>query len=164
MFRSTDPIHDDAKERAIEFVRSQIINMIENGDEGDVVDAIVQEISLSDIYTYMNLLKTDKSLPFELPRIRYFNVTDENEYAMVCDYVAAYKTVVPPQNMRRIYFIETSDFAITFIPTLLEGEEVNIHIEPLDCSPDFVLEMWDRVNNEKSIDNIKWVKFDNKGD
>ena len=102
MFRSTDPISDDESQRAIEFVRSQIINMIENGDEGDVVDAIVQEISLSDIYTYMTLLKTDKSLPFELPRIRYFNVTDENEYAMLCDYLAAYKTVVPPQNMRRI--------------------------------------------------------------
>ena len=39
-----------------------------------------------------------------------------------------------PRNMRRVYFIETSDFAITFIPVQLEGEEINIHIEPLDCS------------------------------
>ncbi|PKN02941.1 hypothetical protein CVU76_02860 [Candidatus Dojkabacteria bacterium HGW-Dojkabacteria-1] len=161
MFRSTDPIHDNARERAIEFVRSQIINMIENGDEGDVVDAIVQEISLSDIYTYMTYLKTDQSLPFKLPLIRYANITDENQYAMVCDYVSAYRTELPPRDMRRVYFIETADFAITFIPIQLDGEEINIHIEPLDCSPDFILEMWDKVSNPKSLDDIEWVKFDN---
>ncbi len=160
MFRSTDPIHDDARQRAIEFVRSQIINMIENGEEGDVVDAVVQDISLSDIHTYMNLLKTDQSLPFKLPLIRYANVSDETEYAKVCDYVCAYNTVLPPRNMRRVYFIETSDFAITFIPVQLEGEEINIHIEPLDCSPDFILEMWDKVSTRPRIEDIKWVKFD----
>lgn len=160
MYRSTDPIYDEDRQRAIEFVRSQIINMIQNGDEGDVVDAIVQDISLSDLYRYMNILKTDQSLPFELPLIRYANVTDDTEYANVCDYVCAYKTELPARNMRRVYFIETSDFAITFIPVQLEGEEINIHIEPLDCSPDFILEMWDKVSTRPGIEDINWVKFD----
>jgi len=159
MFRSTDPISDDSRQRDIEFIRLQIINMIQNGDEGDIVDNIVEDVSLNDIYTYMNILKTDNSLPFKLTLVRYANVKDENDYAQVCDYVCAYNTELPENNMRRIYFIETSDFAITFIPIQLEGKKINIHIEPLDCSPDLILEMWNRVSTKPKIEDISWVNL-----
>lgn len=157
---STDPIHDNAKQEALDFIRSQIITMVEHGEEGIFVNETVNDIDLSDIHSYMKFLQTDKSLPFKLPLVRFTTVNDIEKFGMLCDYVDIHNVQVPSKGTQKVYFIETADFAITFIPIQLDSNEVNVYIEPLECSPDFVLEMWDKLTTKPSIEDINWVKFD----
>ena len=161
---STDPNFDDARQEALSFIRSQIITMIESGEKGVVIDQVVYNTDLKDIHTYMKFLKDDKALPFRIPIIRNFMVNDIDKFATLCDYCDINNAKIPTKNEQRVYFIETSDFAITFIPIELEDRTVNIRMEPLDESPDFILEMWDKVTRPKDINDIDFVDFSNRGD
>lgn len=154
-----DPIHESARQEAFEFIRSQIINMIENGDNGDLVNETIRDISLGDIHSFMLNLYGDNNLPFQLTRVVYRKIEDFNTFQQLCNHMDIYDVLMPEED-QIVYFIETEDEAITVIPIeLAPNEDINIQIELLDDSPDFIKELWNQATRKKGLDDIEFVKL-----
>jgi len=157
-----DP-HENHKQESIDVLHSQIVNMIEHGgEEGLFVDEVLDGIDLRDIRAYMNALVVDQNLPFKLPLVRDAVIKNKRVFAMLCDYVNAHKVKYPQSSEQRIYFIETSDFAITVIPIELDDNALAINIEPLDYSPPFVREIYEGTG-KLQMNQIPFIKFDKDG-
>ena len=156
-------LRDNYKQQAIDFLHSQIVNMIQNGgEEGIFVDEILHGIDLRDIHAYMNSLVSQQNLPFKSPSVKSFVIEDAETFSMLCDYVDVCQIRDPLTGPQRLYFVETADFAITVIPIELENYQVAINIEPLDYSPPFIRDIYE--DTEKlSMDQIPFVRYDQKG-
>ena len=155
-----DPLHDNAKQESIEFLRSQIITMIQDGETGSVIDEIVQELSLRDIHQFMIKLHKDQNLPFKLPIVRHIKVEDEETFQALCEHMSINNVQMPRGETQRIYFVETDMDAITVIPIQLDPEDgINVRIELLEDSPKFVRELWYKSTRKKGLDDIEFVKL-----
>ncbi len=159
-----DPIYDNAKQEAEEYIRSQIINMIQSGDNDAFVNETIRDISLTDIHDILFRLYVDNSLPFKLTRVAHIKIENLETFEQLCDHMEIYDVSIPEKEAQRVYFLETSDCAITVIPIQLSPEDgINIQIELLEDSPAFVKELWNKATRKKGLDDIKFVKF-GKGD
>jgi hypothetical protein len=147
-----------SKQEALDLIRFNLVNMLKGGDQFTSVDEIVYNVSLQDINEYMKFLATDKSLPVKLPLIRSYDITEPRLFEELCNYTEVHNFETPNTWNQKIYFIESGDFALTFIPIELPNKkEINIHIEPLEESPDFITELWAELNDEKELDDIDFV-------
>jgi len=77
----------------------------------------------------------------------------------LCEYTDVYKVKFPKHGSQKIYFIESTDFALSIIPIELDNNEINIYIEPLEDSPDFITEIWANLNEKKNIDDLDFVDY-----
>jgi hypothetical protein len=153
-------IENGSKQEALDLIRFNLINMLEGGDQFTRVDNIVHGINLRDIDSYMRFLSTEKALSPKLKNLKIepFDVRDLDLFSKLCEYNGVYNTDIPRNWDQRIYFIESSDFAMTFIPIELGDRKViNIYMEPLEESPDFITELWAELNDEKGLDDIDFV-------
>jgi hypothetical protein len=155
-----DPTGTDnrSKQEALDLIRFNLVNMLVGGNQFDSVDEIVYNVSLRDINEYIKFLATDKSLPVKLPLIRAYDVSEPQLFEQLCNYTNVHNFDTPNTWDQKIYFIESGDFALTFIPIVLNDKKsVNIHIEPLEESPDFITELWAELNDEKGLADIDFV-------
>lgn len=150
-------IEDCVKQEALDFIRFNIEQVLKHGREDRVVQEKVRHIDLKDIDNYLLELKRNQSLDVKDLRIRSVAVRDLEKFSELCDYVSAYDVKYPSRYEHKIYFIESGDFAITFIPTELESQEIDIYIEPLESSPDLISEMYANLEKGKSIKDIYFV-------
>lgn len=153
-------IEDNSKQEALDKIRFNIENMLTGGDQFTVVDEIVYNINLKDINEYIKFLKADKSLPTKLTRIRSYDINNLDLFEQLCDYTSVNNSETPRIWNQKVYFIESGDFALTFIPIALEDKKsVNIYMEPLEESPDFITELWAKLNEEKKLEDIDFVDY-----
>ena len=158
-----EEFRDNYKQQAIDFLHSQIVNMIQHGGKrGIFVDEILRGIDSRDIHVYLNSLVRRQNLPFKNPTVQSILIKDSETFSMLCDYVDVYKIREYLPREQRLYFIETGDFAITVIPIEFENEQVAINIEPLDYSPPFIRDIYEG-KGKLSMDKIPFVKYDKDG-
>lgn len=157
---SNDPIESNRKQESLDFIKSQIETMLKYAERGQVIDEVVFDINLRDIKIYMNILQGSQDLPFKLSLIRSSIINNEEKFMMLCDYTGINNIDMPLKEEQRVYFIESSDFAVTFIPMQLHSNQVNIFMEPLEDSPKFVRDMWEDLDKKKGLDDLQFVKFD----
>lgn len=160
----TDPLNDDRKQESMDFIRWMIQDTIEYGTENTPpVDQELYDISITDIHQYMHLLMDDRDLKYKLTTLREYMVTDINEFAQLCDYTSINGDVEFTPDTNIVFFLETSDYAISIIPIQLDRNTVNIYIESLDNSPRFIKDMWETTIKKKTIEDLKkegkFVKF-----
>lgn len=151
-------IENCVKQEALDFIKFNIEQMLKYATESTVVDEKVKHITTRDIDHYLQKLQRDQSLDVKALRIQYVTINDIQLFADICDYTNAYEVRYPSRNTPKVYFIESGDFAITFIPIELDTTEINIYMEPLESSPDFIIEMRENLNQEKTIKDIHFVK------
>jgi hypothetical protein len=135
-------IEDTAKQHSLDFIRENLENIPKSMIEEDVVDKVVEDISLRDVYHYITQIKANQDLDLEDLRIRYVSVRDLEQFANICEYQQIHNVKLPSHEEQRIYFIESSDFATTLIPIQLDDGSLNIFMEPLDSSPELIREMF----------------------
>lgn len=141
---------DNSKQKALDKIRFNIENILTGEDQFTSVDEIVYGVNLKDINEYMNFLVKDETLPTKLTRIRSYNVDNLDLFEQLCDYTSVNNSETPRLWNQKVYFIESGDFALTFIPIALEDKKsVNIYMEPLETSPDLITELWARLNEEE---------------
>lgn len=168
-----DPLNDNRKQESMDFIRSMIEDTIEYGvEEKQPIDQELYDIDIREIHEYMHLLMDDRDFKYKLATLREYMVTDINEFAQLCDYMSINGDVEFTPNTNIVFFLETSDYAITIIPIQLDRNTVNIYIESLDNSPEFIKDMWGKavINTDNRIkkkkktiqdlkDEGKFVKF-----
>lgn len=155
-YKEEDPLYDNRRQESMDFIRLEIGDMIENStSDSPIVDQVLYDININDVSQYLHQLIADQDFLYELTVLRDYYINDINEFAQVCDYVNVHGDIEFHPGSHRVFFIETSDFAVTIIPIKLDENTVNIHIEPLDTSPDLIRNMWRKTVTKKSIEDLK---------
>ncbi len=155
----SDPINEEYKDSSLLFIKENIEDIMNRSRDNDFVDEQLKDISIRDIDNYITELTLNKSWDFNLPRIRSVVVRDFEKFSALCDYMQINKVSLPREGLQRVYFIESDDFASIFVPIELDKDTVNIFIEPLDCSPDIITEMYTSLDEKKILDSIDFINY-----
>jgi hypothetical protein len=105
----------------------------------------------------------DQDLGLKALSIESVTITDTMKFAQICDYIQIDDVKYPSRNPQKVYFIESADSAITFIPIELNKRSVSIYIEPLESSPDLITELW-AINRDKKNNGLEGIEFVNPRD
>jgi hypothetical protein len=152
-------INEKAKQEPLDIILSNINNMLLHGQQDSIVNEIVRDLSLRDIEDYLKRLITNQDLFPKIPLLTSFSVNDLTLFNALCEYTDVYKVEFPKKGSQQIYFIESADFAISIIPIELDNNEINIHIEPLEDSPDFITEIWANIKDGERIEDIEFIDY-----
>ncbi len=161
MFDDLTVIENNKKQESLNTILFNINQMFHCGIEGDIVSETVSGISLKEIDLFLNQIATRQSTDIELFRIRPTYIEDPMLVDTLYDYVQIYP-LGRKGYKQVVYFIEGSDFALTLIPIEEGRGDIRIHMEPLECCPDFITEKYNDLDNRKSIENIKFVDLREK--
>lgn len=156
-------IDDTIKQEALDFVRFNISQMLKYPNQFRVVEETVNHIDLKDIDLYLKKMKKDQDLDIKDLLIESVNITDIGKFAQICDYLEIDNVNYPSRNPQKIYFLESAESAITFIPIELDNHSVSIYIEPLESSPDLITELW-AINKDKKKKSLEDIEFVNPRD
>lgn len=157
-----DPVEDSSIQRSLDMLKSEISTMIEyGGEKGVFTDMVLEDVNTTEIDRYLKVLDKNQDLPYKLYKCSSVDVLDMETYDMLCDYSQVNDVPIDPSIQQRVYFIETSDFAVTVIPIQLNGNNVSVNIEPLEHSPEFVKEMYKKMG-KLQLKDIKFVTFGKK--
>ena len=156
-----DPTGTDngAKQEALDLISFNIVNILQGGEQGTVVDKVIHDISLKDIDNYLKLLISSKNFPVKLPLLTSSRIDNLDLFKDLCDYTNISDAEFPENSDPKIYFLESSDFAITFIPIQLDNNRINIHLEPLEDCPDFITEILENIKDGKRIEDIDFIDY-----
>lgn len=135
-------VEDNAKQEALDLVKFNIEQMLDYADESTVVDEVIYDVALHEIDDYLlTIVHLNPSLRKDVKMTRVF-VDDFNCFSKLCEYTEISAVESPKNWNQRVYFLETEDSAISIIPIELDSNRINLHIEPLESSPDFITQMW----------------------
>ena len=135
--------------------------MLEYGNEkNQPIDEIIRNVTLNEIDRYMDGIKYNQDLPFQLLRISKKQIDNQDTFESLCEHSNIFGVPYNPQLSHRVYFIETADNAIVLLPIQLERGIVNIRIELLErgFTHEKIYEMYQNLGKLKMKD-IKFVKF-----
>jgi|GEM_PF-967838 len=151
-------IDDLAKQKALDFLMFNISQMLKYPNQYQVVEETVKQIDLKDIDIYLGEIARGQDLDAKNLSVESVTITDIEEFAQIYEYLQIIDVKYPPRNLQKIYFIESAESAITFIPTELNNNSISIYIEPLESSPDWITELWaTNRDKKKSLEDIKFV-------
>jgi hypothetical protein len=156
-------IDDGIKQEALDFVRFNISQMLKYPNQYQVVEETLNHIDLRDIDIYLKKIDRDQDLGLKAFSIESVTITDTMKFAQICDYINIDNVKFPSRNPQKIYFIESADSAITFIPIELNKRSVSIYIELLESSPDLITELW-AINRDKKNNGLEGIDFVNPWD
>jgi hypothetical protein len=152
-------IDESVKQEALDFVRFNISQMLKYPNQERVVEETVSHIDLKDIDLFLRKIERDQDLDINNLLIESVDITDIEKFAQICDYLGIDNVNYPSRHPQKIYFLESAESAITFIPIELDNRSVSIYIEPLESSPDLITELWaiNRDRKKKSLEDIEFV-------
>ncbi|HRY22717.1 MAG TPA: hypothetical protein P5311_03070, partial [Candidatus Dojkabacteria bacterium] len=153
-------IDEAVKQEALDFVRFNISQMLKYPNQERVVEETVSHIDLKDIDLFLRKIEEDQDLDINNLLIESVNITDIGKFAQICDYLGIDNVNYPSRHPQKIYFLESAESAITFIPIELDNRSVSIYIEPLESSPDFITELW-AINIDKKKKSLEDIEFVN---
>jgi hypothetical protein len=153
-------IDEAVKQEALDFVRFNISQMLKYPNQERVVEETLTYIDLKDIDLFLRKIEEDQDLDINNLLIESVNITDIQKFAQICDYLEIDKVNYPSRYPQKIYFIESAESAIPFIPIELDNRSVSIYIEPLESSPDFITELW-AINMDKKKKSLEDIEFVN---
>jgi hypothetical protein len=158
MFDDLTGVEDNKKQEALNVILFNIRQMFSHGLEGDIVSETISDISLKDVDRFLFKIANDQDTKIKLLRVRSSCIEDPIIIDSLFDYVHIEPTFNKhPKQM--IYFLESSDFAIGLIPVDEGRGDIRIHMEPLECYPDFVTEIYNDLDKKKGLDSIKFIKL-----
>ncbi len=132
--------------------------MLKYPNQYQVVEETLNHIDLKDIDIYLEKIGKDQDLSVKNLSVESITITDIEKFAQICDYLQINNVKYPLRNPQKIYFIESAESAITFIPIELDDRSVSIYIEPLESSPDWITELWaTNMDKKKSLEDIEFI-------
>lgn len=153
-------IDEAVKQEALDFVRFNISQMLKYPNQERVVEETVSHIDLKDIDLFLRKIERDQDLDINNLLIESVDIIDIEKFAQICDYLGIDNVNYPSRHPQKIYFLESAESAITFIPIELDNRSVSIYIEPLESSPDFITELW-AINIDKKKKSLEDIEFVN---
>jgi len=156
-------IDDGIKQEALDFVRFNISQMLKYPNQYQVVEETLNHIDLKDIDIYLEKISGDQDLGVKNLSVESVTITDIEKFAQICDYIQIDSVKYPSRYPQKVYFIESAESAITFIPIELDNRSLSIYIEPLESSPDLITELW-AINKDKKNKGLEEIKFVNPRD
>jgi hypothetical protein len=156
-------IDDSIKQDALNFLRSNISQMLEYPNQFQVVEETLNYIDSKDIDTYLKKIDRDQDIGVKNLSIEPVTITDIEKFAQICDYLQINNVRYPSRYPQKIYFIESAESAITFIPIELDDRSISIYIGPLESSPDWIKKLW-KINRDKKKKGLEDIEFINPWD
>jgi hypothetical protein len=156
-------IDDSVKQEALNFLRFNISQMLKYPNQYQVVEETINHIDLKDIDIYLGKIARDQDLGVKNLSVESVTITDIERFAQICDYLQINNVRYPSRYPQKIYFIESAESAITFVPVELENHSISIYIETLESSPDWITELW-AINKDKKKKGLEDMKFVNPWD
>ncbi len=150
----------EKKNESFEQLRTQVMAGLEIDEDEPPVDFILEDITTDEIDQYLKVIKRDQDVPEKLFKLGSYRIRDEGIFAMLCDYSCVNPIPKEIAKNQRIYFIESSDSAITLLPIDIGKNQININICLLQNSPQFIKDMHMKLGKLK-IQDINFVKFEN---
>lgn len=148
-------IQDSAKQEALDVIKFNIEQMLDYAQESTVVDEVLEDVDLYEIDDYLlNIVYDNPSFEQVLKMTRVF-VDDLNDFGQLCEYTNISEVDNPKHGGQKVYFIESKNSAISIIPIELSNKRINLHIEPLESSPDFITEMWAEHRTPMHLDTYR---------
>ncbi|MDD4381819.1 MAG: hypothetical protein PHE21_00525 [Candidatus Dojkabacteria bacterium] len=153
---SEDPFKEAAMQGSLDIIRDGIKSTIEGGS----IDKEVMDINREDVDVYMRKIVDDQDLEYKLTRVRSLHVDDLKTFWLLCDSANVCNVEPPLIGEQKVYFLETSDSAVFLYPIQMSHKKMHIHIELFnDNTSKFIKDMRDKLNEEKDLKNIDFVKF-----
>jgi hypothetical protein len=137
--------------------------MLKYPNQFQVVEETINHIDLKDIDIYLGKIARDQDLGVKNLSVESVTITDIERFAQICDYLQINNVRYPSRYPQKIYFLESPESAITFIPIELDDRSISIHIEPLESSSDWITELW-AINKDKKKTRLEDMKFVNPWD
>jgi hypothetical protein len=156
-------IDDSVKQEALNFLRFNISQMLKYPNQYQVVEETINHIDLKDIDIYLGKIARDQDLGVKNLSVESVTITDIERFAQICDYLQINNVRYPSRYPQKIYFLESPESAITFIPIELDDRSISIHIEPLESSSDWITELW-AINKDKKKTGLEDIEFINPWD
>jgi len=150
----------EKRDASFEQLRTQVMAGLEMDEDQPPVDFILEDITTSEVGEYLTVIRKGQDVPDKLFKVSSYKVRNEGLFAMLCDYSCVYPIPKDLSKDQKIYFIESSDSAITLIPIDIGGKQINVNITLLQNSPEEVKNIYKNLNKLKMQD-IKFVKFNN---
>lgn len=97
-------------------------------------------------------------LPIKEIQVKSAEVSEKDILIQLYDYTEAYPEEELFLKGQKIYFIEGSISALTIIPIQLTENQMHIHMELLDRSPEFINDIWWGRHKKKSIADLPFLK------
>lgn len=156
-----DPIREEFRNENLLKLKQSIESYMNYADGDLPYEELLEKISLGEVDRYLRKVCTDKQWDFKRPLVRSANIRERETFENLCDYtnIDIRSVDIPRRGEQKIYFIESTEFAMTLIPIQLD-DGVNAYMEALDSSPDFITEIYQNLNDEKKeLDRIEFVNF-----
>ncbi len=164
-------IEEAAKQEPLDFIRENLNKIPQSMRQGEVIDEIVEDLSIRELYQYMQQVKRNQDLDLVDPRIRYVSITELETFVDICDYRQINNIRHPFNEEQRVYFIESSDFATVLIPIQLDDRSLNLFMEPLDSSSELIRQMFAELEDgdkelarEIQEEKVEFIKKNRKKD
>jgi hypothetical protein len=146
-------IRENAKQHPLDFIRTNLERIPDSMNDEDMIDTIVEDITLTDVYNYISYIEDNQSLSSKPLKISYVRIDTLNKFELLCDNLFINQVRLPKKREQRVYFVEWADFATTIIPIEIGGGKLNIFMQPLESCPDLITEMWAELQDKgKKID------------
>lgn len=150
----------EQKNTSLEQLRTQVMASLEMDENEPPSDFILSDITTEEIDQYLGVIKNNQDVPQKLLKLSWSKIKDEGFFAMLCDYSSVYPIPKELSPNQKIYFIETSESAITLIPIDIGDKKVNVNITLLQNSPKEIKNIYKNLGKLK-MEDIKFVKFKN---
>jgi hypothetical protein len=160
---SEDEFRNEAMQNSVDTITHGIKSIIETGDSSQFIDEVVMDITNRDVHSYMRQIVEDQDLEYKLTKISAYTVDDFQIFWQLCERANVYNVDAPLIGEQKVYFLETADSAMILYPIKLGSNKLNIHMELMDIdTPKFLKNMWNKLNEKKSLKDIRFVAFNNQ--
>jgi hypothetical protein len=147
---------DLRKQESLDLILQGLTALL-TSDREKQIEKDVFDITLDDIDNYLKQIDRNKDIDAQLLRFTDARIRNEEIFRDICNHLnvanAEYK------EDEKIYFIESSDSIVTFIPINRTDNSTRFRIELWQNSPPFIQDMYEDPDKVPSLDSLDFVKL-----
>jgi hypothetical protein len=147
---------DLRKQESLDLILQGLTALL-TSDREKPIEKDVFDITLDDIDNYLKQIDRNKDIDAQLLRFTDARIRNEEIFRDICNHLnvanAEYK------EDEKIYFIESSDSIVTFIPINRTDNSTRFRIELWQNSPPFIQDMYEDPDKVPSLDSLDFVKL-----
>lgn len=136
-----DEFGNSLMQQDLDTLGKNVMEFLEYADTGDQDTLILDNISNIDVKHYIKDMVVEGRIP-NLISYNCVNIDKPEERADLCNYLSVTLCDSYTNEDIQAYFLETGDFALAMYAIQTGSNGVTLRFEPLDDSPEFLIEKW----------------------
>jgi hypothetical protein len=147
---------DLRKQESLDLILQGLTALL-TSDREKPIEEDVFDITLDDIDDYLKQIDRNKDINAQLLRFTDARIENEEIFRDICNHLNVAN--VEYRGDEKIYFIESSDSIVTFIPINRTDNSTRFRIELWENSETFVKKMYRDPDEKPSLDSLNFVKL-----